>query len=212
VRRFWTSTGAALVLAVGAVAWAAITMSGPAPDNDPAAADRGAPKAAALLDAGLTQARHQDFTRAKSTFERVLEVDPGNAIAWYNLGVLAQGEGRRDDALAAYGAALKSDAAHSSALFNMALLLETSDPDKALALLRRAVSANPRASTAQFHIGAVLARQGHEEQAVDAYRRAVTIDPSLRSQVPERFRKFPDTRTDRREIAEQSEIAETPGR
>ncbi|MER7045425.1 tetratricopeptide repeat protein [Streptomyces jumonjinensis] len=182
--------GAALTLAAGAVVWAVMTHSNP-PSSDAAFdnVNNNRLKTDALLESGLLQARYQDIPNAKATFKRVLTLDPKNKLAWYNLGVLAQNEGHRADAHKAYDAALKTDPSYTSALFNKALLLKTDDPDGALKLLRRAVAADPKAATAYFHIGETLARKGRDEQARDAYRQAVELNSSLRSQVPESYRE-----------------------
>ncbi|MFD9717048.1 tetratricopeptide repeat protein [Streptomyces sp. NPDC059076] len=188
MRRMWTGVGVALTLATGAVVWAVTTHSDPA-SND-AVLDHANGKrlaADALLESGLLQVRHQEIPHAKATFKRVLALDPKNKFAWYNLGVLAQNEGREADAHHAYDAALKTDSSYTSALFNKALLLETGDPDTALNLLRRAVAADPKASTAYFHIGETLARKGLDKQARAAYRQAVELDPSLHPHVPQAF-------------------------
>ncbi|MGX2996784.1 tetratricopeptide repeat protein [Streptomyces sp. JNUCC 64] len=197
MRRIWAGVGAAVLVGAGAAGWAVATHTDLLPGGTGTASatshafdnvDNAGRKTDALLESGLLQLRYQDLRTAKATFERVLELDPGNKLAWYNLGVLAQQENRRADALKAYDAALKTDPAYTSALFNKALLLEADDPGEALALLRRAVRADPKASTAHFHIGAALARQGRDAQARDAYRRAVELDTSLRPHVPEPFR------------------------
>ncbi|MER5492831.1 tetratricopeptide repeat protein [Streptomyces sp. NPDC002490] len=202
----------AVALAGGAGAWAVATQTEPAAPEaaafDNVNDDR--VKVNALLESGLVQARYQDVPRAKATFEHVLELDPANTLAWYNLGVLAQGGGHRADALKAYDAALKTDAAYPPALFNKALLLEDDRPEEALKLLRRAVAADPRASTAHFHIGGALAREGDEEGAGDAYRRAVELDPALRSHVPESFRDALAPAPSPEEGADAAENSETP--
>ncbi|GLF93290.1 tetratricopeptide repeat protein [Streptomyces yaizuensis] len=209
----WTGVGAALALAAGAVVWGAMTYADPASDDAaPGRVKNDRLRTDALLHSGLLQVRHQDIPNAKATFRRVLALDPENKFAWYNLGVLAQNEGHRADAHHAYDAALKSDASYTSALFNKALLLETSDPDAALTLLRRAVAADPKASTAHFHIGATLARKGRDEQARDAYRRAVGLDPSLRPRVPEAYRDSVAPSPSSDESTEAAVNSETPGR
>ncbi|MQS36005.1 tetratricopeptide repeat protein [Streptomyces katsurahamanus] len=207
--------GAALTLAAGAVVWAVMTHSNPT-SNDAAFdnVNNNRLKTEALLESGLLQARYQDIPNAKATFKRVLALDPKNKLAWYNLGVLAQNEGHRADAHKSYDAALKTDPSYTSALFNKALLLKTDDPDKALTLLRRAVAADPKAATAFFHIGETLARKGRDEQARDAYRQAVELNSSLRSQVPESYRESaahgssPDGSTEAGENTEADENTE----
>ncbi|MCM2389714.1 tetratricopeptide repeat protein [Streptomyces albipurpureus] len=213
MRRIWTGVGAALALAAGAVVWAVVTPSDPA-SNDTAFdnVNNDRLKTDALLESGLLLVRYQDIPNAKATFERVLTLDPKNKFAWYNLGVLAQNEGRRADARKAYDAALKTDSSYTSALFNKALLLKTSDPDEALRLLRRAVIVDPKASTAYFHIGETLAGKGQDKQAREAYRHAVELNASLRSQVPESFQESVDRSPAPNEDTEAAVNSETPDR
>ncbi|WP_266997043.1 tetratricopeptide repeat protein [Streptomyces sp. NBC_00354] len=149
-----------------------------------------AQEANALLQAALMQENQQDSKGAARTFRRVVELDPHNKLAWYNLGVIAQQDGKAADALASYDKALKIDPSFTSALFNEAILLKPAEPDRAAGLLKRAVAADPKAATAHLHLGHILADQGRTDEAGGAFRRAVAVDPSLRSQVPEQFREF----------------------
>ncbi|MFE0516105.1 tetratricopeptide repeat protein [Streptomyces sp. NPDC058964] len=141
-----------------------------------------------LLQAGILQQNDHDFEGADRTYRRVLELDPHNKFAWYNLGVIAQGDGRPADARADYDNALKTDPAFPSALFNEAVLLETSDPDRAVELLERVIAGNPKAATAHLHLGRIWEQKKRDDDAADEFRRAVADDPKLRSQVPEEFR------------------------
>ncbi|MCF3132573.1 tetratricopeptide repeat protein [Streptomyces olivochromogenes] len=141
-----------------------------------------------LLQAGILQQNNNDSEGADRTYRRVLELDPHNQFAWYNLGVIAQGDGRVVDARADYEKALQIDPAFPSALFNEAVLLESSEPDRAAELLKRIVAGNPKAGTAHLHLGRIWKQKHRDDAAKDEFRRAVADDPSLRSQVPEEFR------------------------
>ncbi|MFI1162487.1 tetratricopeptide repeat protein [Streptomyces sp. NPDC020801] len=158
----------------------------PEPKN--ASAARKPQEAATLLQAANLQSQYHDFAGAARTYRRVLEIEPHNKVAWYNLGVIAQQEGRTTDARKAYDKALKIDPKYASALYNEALLLKSSDPDRAMGLLARAIAARPNAATAHLQLGLILARKDRDDQAGDEFRRAVAADPSLHSQVPEPFR------------------------
>lgn len=188
-RRLWTGVGAAAVAAAGTATWAVMTPSETtAADGTSETAARTALTAEALLQAGLLQARHQDLGGAEATFRRVLEMDPDNKLAWYNVGVVAHQSGRPAEALRAYDAALKADPSFTSALFNQAVLVKASDPDRAITLLERTVSVDPQASTAHFQLGEALAGKGRDGEAQEAYRRAVAADASLHAKVPAKFR------------------------
>ncbi|MFE8942814.1 tetratricopeptide repeat protein [Streptomyces sp. NPDC007856] len=80
------------------------------------------------MQAGIAQQQNHDAQGADRTYRRVLELDPQNKYAWYNLGVMAHEAGRTANAGADYAEALKIDPKFTSALFNEALLLESSDP------------------------------------------------------------------------------------
>ncbi|MBT2365052.1 tetratricopeptide repeat protein [Streptomyces sp. ISL-10] len=175
------------MVAVGVTAWAILSQPDATPESEAKSAARAVSEAKALVQAGALQSQYQDFAGAARTFRRVLELDPDNKVAWYNLGVIAQRDGRAADARAAYDKALKIDPTFAAALFNEAVLLESSDPDRAVALLKRAVAANPKASTAYLHLGRVLAKKGRDDEAQDAFRRAVATDPKMHSLVPEPF-------------------------
>ncbi|MFJ8072810.1 tetratricopeptide repeat protein [Streptomyces sp. NPDC096176] len=175
------------MVAVGVAAWATLSQPATTPDSDAKSAIETVSEAQSLVQAGLMQSQYRDFSGAARSFRRALELDPENKVAWYNLGVIAQRDGRTADARAAYDKALKIDPTFASALFNEAVLLESSDPDRAVTLLKRAVAANPKASTAYLRLGRALAKKGQDDDAQDAFRRAVAIDPKLHADVPDEF-------------------------
>ncbi|WP_143674260.1 MULTISPECIES: tetratricopeptide repeat protein [Streptomyces] len=177
------------VVATGVTSWAIHSYSAVPPDSKaPSPAKQNLQDANTLLQAGILQQEHHDFEGADRTYRRVLELDPQNKFAWYNLGVIAHEDDRVADARAAYDKALKIDPAFPSALFNEALLLESSDPDRAGGLLKRVIAGNPKAATAHLRLGRIWAQKNRDDKAADEFRRAVAADPSLRSQVPEEFR------------------------
>ncbi|MGW2703696.1 tetratricopeptide repeat protein [Streptomyces sp. NPDC001340] len=145
-------------------------------------------KTGALLQTALKQQQRQDPQGAARTYRHVLDLDPGNKFAWYGLGVIAQMGGNAFDARANYDKALKTDPSFISALYSEAMMLKSSDPDRAAGLLKRAVAAQPKAATLHLQLGQILAAKGHANEAKNAFRHAVAADPSLRSQVPEPYR------------------------
>nr|WP_260860189.1 tetratricopeptide repeat protein [Streptomyces cupreus] len=187
-RRLWAGLAGAAAVAAGGVVWAVQSHSPAAPESKAASVAGKAGEADALLRAAMVQSQYQDSDGAARTYRRVLEIDPHNKIAWYNLGVIAQQDGRTADARGAYDKALKIDPKYPSALFNKAILLKSSEPDRAIGLLKRAIAANPKAATAHLQLGQILVEKDRAEEAEDEFRRAVAADPSLHSHVPEPFR------------------------
>ncbi|MFB7595986.1 tetratricopeptide repeat protein [Streptomyces sp. NPDC056160] len=97
-------------------------------------------QANALLQGGLLQQKLQDSKGAATTYQRVLKLDPHNKFAWYNLGVIAQQDGKKTDARTNYDRALKIDPSFTPALLNEGILLSPDEPELAMKLLRHAVA------------------------------------------------------------------------
>lgn len=133
----------------------------------------------ALLEQGIAQAEANQLSQATTTFEDVLAVSPRNMYALYNLGVIEQDRRDPSGALARYDQALKADATYTPAMYNKALILETSDLAASLALYQRIVELNPKASTAYLRMAIVYARQDKPAQAKQARARAIALDPRL---------------------------------
>jgi len=179
--------GAAAV-STGVMSWALNSAMTPESEAAQPVVNRPLPDADSVLQAGILQQQNHDVKGAARSYRHVLRLDPQNKFAWYNLGVIAHGDGRTDDARAAYEKALKIDPAFMSALFNEGILLKSSDPDRAMGLLERALGVDPQAATVHLHLGEIWAMKDRDQVATDEFRSAVAADPSLRSQVPESFR------------------------
>jgi tetratricopeptide (TPR) repeat protein len=132
-----------------------------------------------LLEQGIAQAEGNQLSQAATTFDDVLAVSPTNKYALYNLGLIDQDRHNLSGAVARYDQALKADNTYTPAMYNKALILETSDPNAALALYRRIVELNTKASTAYLHMAIVYARQRKLSQAKQARAKAIALDPSL---------------------------------
>ena len=128
--------------------------------------------------------RSGDLPRAEQTARRAIEIDAGSVVGWYNLGVIEEAAGRRDEAEAAYRGALRADPSHPEATGNLAaLLLSTRRPDEAVVLLRPAVAASPRHGPlwTNLVVGLVMTGRAAEAKATieDARRAGISLDPGL---------------------------------
>lgn len=189
-RTLWTGLAgfaAAAVVATGATLWVIRPESATPTESKAASASR-VQEANRLLQDALVQQQHRDFQGATRTYRHVLELDPANKFAWYQLGIIAQANGNTSYARAAYDKALKIDPSFMSALFSEAMMLKSSDPDRSMRLLQRAAATAPKAASLHMQLGLLLAEKNRNDEAKDAFRRAVAADPALLSQVPERFR------------------------
>jgi Flp pilus assembly protein TadD len=184
----WTGIAGTAAVATGLTVWAMQSDSPTPPESKSLSVTQKNQNTSSLLRTALEQQQQQNSLGAAQTYRRVLELDPDNKNAWYGLGIIAQQKGNAVDARAAYDKALKADPSFMSALFSEALLLKSSDPDRAMELLKRAVATEPKAATVRMQLGLIMAEKGRDHEAEEEFGRAVAADPSLLSQVPERFR------------------------
>lgn len=132
-----------------------------------------------LVQAALQQLDSGDDAKARATFENVLELDPANVYAHYNLGLLAQDAGDDELATKQYDAALEADPDFTSALYNKGIVLETSDLGAAVDLYRRALAADPDLAAAHMRLGFALLHLGKTDEAEEHLAKGVELDPSM---------------------------------
>jgi tetratricopeptide (TPR) repeat protein len=132
-----------------------------------------------LLQSGLTQADKKNWSAATTTFKKVLAISPSNVYANYDLGWIAQSTGNSNKAIGYYSKALAANAAYTPAMYNEAILLESSHPQQAIAVYQKIVSIDPKASSAYLRMALVQAEQGDTTAAKANDAKAVAIDPAL---------------------------------
>jgi tetratricopeptide (TPR) repeat protein len=184
---------AATALGLGATSCTTSPGSGQAGQGDPgkggypagrsappgASATSKAARVAALIQAGFQQARQEKWRAAASIFTDVLAIDPRNSYALYNLGYIAETGNHPSTALAYYNRALAANGRYTPAMYNKAILLEGSDPRQAIALYKKVIAINPKASAAYLRMAFTDAEQGDTAGARAADRKAIAIDPTL---------------------------------
>jgi tetratricopeptide (TPR) repeat protein len=174
----------AVVLAVVATAAVAcsnlshVTTTSPPAKGAPASLANGG-QVDSLLQSGLTQAEGKKWSAATNSFQSVLAINPSNFYAQYDLGWIAQSRGNSSEALSYYKKCLAANAAYTPAMYNEAILLETSDPQQAIGVYQKIVSINPQASTAYLRLALVQAEQGDITDAKANDAKAVSIDHAL---------------------------------
>jgi tetratricopeptide (TPR) repeat protein len=132
-----------------------------------------------LMKSGVTQANQKNWTGATATFQEVLAAEPSNVYANYNLGVIYQTEGNSNEAIDYYNRALAADATYTPAMYNEAILLETTQPAQAIAVYQKIVSIDPKAATAYLRMALVQSAQGDAGAAKADDAKAVSLDPAL---------------------------------
>lgn len=135
----------------------------------------------ALNAYGIALADEGKFDDAAQQFRRVLQLDPNNAPALQNLGVVAL---RRDDVRSAQDfltRALELNARLPLALNTLGVVFaRQGDSARAVESWKRAVAVDPRQYDALYNIGLVEGRAGHVAEAREALSRFVATAPKER--------------------------------
>ena len=114
---------------------------------------------------------------AVEAYERVLDMDPGYAAAWNNLGLLHHRMGQYERAGECYRAALEADESCCQASFNLGSLHEDlGDFPVAVTWYRRALEMDADYADAHFNLAGVLAKMGRAENAAVHWRRYLELD------------------------------------
>jgi len=182
----WAGLVGTTAVAAGVAVWATQSHSTTAPESKNASIDSKSRQANSLLQKAM---QLQNPKEAARTFRQVLELEPRNKLAWYSLGNIALRERKTADARADFEKTLEIDPKFTPGLYSEALLLKSSDPDRAIGLLKRAIAVNPKTALApRMQLGELLADRGRDKEAKDEFRQVIAANPALIFQVPKRLR------------------------
>lgn len=116
---------------------------------------------------------------ASEAFETALDLDPGDAAAWNNLGVAYRREGAPAEAVEAFQRALSLRPEYAAARFNLGAALHTLGRlAEAEAEYREALRLAPDDALTQGHLALLFVQRGDREQACEAAREALRPDPA----------------------------------
>ncbi len=124
------------------------------------------------------------YPEAVEKLKRVIVLDPTSARAYDNLGLAYDMLGQNDEAREALlkGVDLNRKLPHPSAWppHNLGyLLLRLREPKAAENTLRESLKYDPRFATAHYHLGRTLEAEDRDNEAIDEYRAAISLDPTL---------------------------------
>ena len=124
----------------------------------------------------------KNFAEAEPLLKRVVESDPANYVAWFDLGFTENGLGRRDESIAAYrkAVAAKPDVFESN--LNLGLQLAKSGSPEAEQFLRAATQLKPTSHIAEGKERAWLSlahvlEASKPDEAIAAYQQAAVLQP-----------------------------------
>ncbi len=138
-----------------------------------------------LLAQGVAAQQAGDLATASKDYNAVLQSDPKNTSALYDLGLIAQGQGNRAEAASDYGKALAIDPNLGSALYNLAIVrVALGDRGGAEGLYRKAIAADPNNPDPYFNLGVLLRDSGRTAEGDAEIAKADALDPALRGRSP----------------------------
>lgn len=137
-----------------------------------------------LLHAGLSAQLAGRDAEASADYEKLLDLQPSNVYAYYNLGLIDQRAGHPDLAEGFYRRALSINADFVPALYNLAIIRTGPAPKEAEALYRHVISVQPNNAQARLNLGFLLIQEGKPVQGRAELDQAVKLDPSLKSRLP----------------------------
>jgi tetratricopeptide (TPR) repeat protein len=165
--------------------------------------DREGERAGEILQQGLEAQAAGDLATAEDAYLRVIQLDPQNKFAYYNLGVIEQTRGELPEAESHYRTTLGLDPDFVPALFNLAILRTEADSvEEASSLYEHLIEVTPietagpedvrLVAAAHLNLGFLLIEQGHERRGQRELEEAVRLDPSLEDRIdPETSGEIP---------------------
>jgi Flp pilus assembly protein TadD len=140
--------------------------------------------ASSLLSAGLAAQNAGRTSEASDDYHKVLQLDPSNYWAYYDLGVIDQQASRASSAERNYRSALALNPDLVPALYNLAILQSGPSPKEAEALYRHAILVEPTKATVHLNLGFLLLQEGDKVGGRAELDMAVKLDPQLASRLP----------------------------
>src|SRR5246127_2676202 len=132
-------------------------------------------KAEALIQA-------KNYGEAESLLRKAVETDPGNYVAWFDLGFVENALGKTDDSIAAYRKSVSAKPDVFESNLNLGLQLAKAGQPDADQFLRAATKLKPTSHAAEGKARAWLSlaqvlEPTKPDEAVTAYRQAATLQP-----------------------------------
>ncbi|TNC81204.1 MAG: hypothetical protein C9356_10065 [Oleiphilus sp.] len=149
----------------------------PVPANTIAQIDEQFLDAYSFLRAGMANERTGNYADAVESYKKGLEAEPENVEILNSMGFSLFQLGKSNEAVASLEKALAIDPKHYKAHNNMALAsIDMGELELAEIHYRESLAIEPQASIYN-DLGYVLELQGMTEDAVEAYRQALELDP-----------------------------------
>jgi type IV pilus biogenesis/stability protein PilW len=168
-----------ILLAASVLLVTCVACGGEAPETaPPTPAATATPSASEHLDTGLDYLEQEEPEQARAEFEEALRLDPGYALAHYNLGRVHYQQGELDLAEAAFKEAIENDPELAAAHTNLGVVYaDQGRYAEAIAEYETAIELDPDDDMAHYNLAGSYYDQGQLDAALAEYQEAIRIDP-----------------------------------
>jgi Flp pilus assembly protein TadD len=157
-----------------------------------AACNSGTPSASSaagtLISQGLDAESHGQTHQALTDFTEALKKDPANAVGYYDLGVVYQEYlSNPTQAAVEYNKALLVNPNYKPAMYNLATIKASTDPQGAMTLYTQLLKLDPKQANVLFNLGLLQIAQSDPTTQLTGHsnlKQAIALQPSLGSRVP----------------------------
>ena len=147
--------------------------------------------------------------KAIEAYSHAIELNPNNAIAYYNRGTAHHSKGELDRAIADYNKAIELNPEFAEAYNNRGnTCSDKGELDRAIADYNKAIELNPRLELAYYNRGAVHYNKGELDRAIADYNKAIELKPDYAKAYNNRGNAYHDTGKLDRAIADYNKAIE----
>ena len=134
--------------------------------------------AVVILCMALTRQQIGYWKDSEALFRHAITVTENNHVAHFNLGVVLGKQGRLDEAISQFQAALRSQPGYIDAHNNLGIVLaRTGRLDEAVNQYREALRLKPDFFEARCNLGIALGRKGQLDEAISQFQEALKLAP-----------------------------------
>jgi tetratricopeptide (TPR) repeat protein len=131
---------------------------------------------AACMAASWLQTRY--WRDSVALFERALQVNPTSPTVHYDLAVVLEAQGKREQAIRHWSEALRLKPGFAKAHNNLGVMLvREGRVDEAVGQYRQALRLDPDYVDAHYNLGNVLGHRGEFDGAIRHYRQVLRVEP-----------------------------------
>jgi tetratricopeptide (TPR) repeat protein len=117
-----------------------------------------------------------DLAKAEAELDKALRIDPKNAPALFNMGLLKNDQGKSQEAATYLKEALKNDPAMAAAAYNLAVVLSKESMKEAIFWARKAYEMQPDAKYG-YTLAYFLKQDGDWNEGIEVLRRLIKVYP-----------------------------------